>query len=151
MSLDQKTNSKITTCNVQDWFIVNMINAQLHIRHVNRSPFPGQKVSEHEASHSPPARTELKICGAIPPLPICLQDKHCNSSISIMPLLNIQFAQLQTQRQCEKWKAKELVQAHNVSYCPAFGSKESNKTPQDTSFIILHNILKTWHWNVRCV
>ena len=29
----------------------------------------------------------------------------------------------------ERPKAKELVQAHNVSYCPALGAKENNKNP----------------------
>jgi len=58
-------------------------------------------------------------------------------------MLNIQFAQLQKQRQCEKWKVKDLVQSQNVSYYPAFGAKENNEKTQDISFIILHNILKT--------
>jgi len=32
-------------------------------------------------------------------------------------------------KQWERRKAKELVQAHNVSYCPALGAKENNKNP----------------------
>jgi len=64
--------------------LVNMINAQPHTQHINRSPFPEQKVTEHEADHSPTTRTDVKFCGAIPPLPIRLQDKHRNNSISIM-------------------------------------------------------------------
>jgi hypothetical protein len=39
-------------------------------------------------------------------------------------------------------KRKELVQAHNVSYYLAFGAKKNNKKPQDSSIIILNNILK---------
>ena len=68
--------------------LVNMINAQPPIQQVNRSPYLGQKVSEHEADHSPPTRSEVKFCGSIPPLPTCLQDKHRNNSISIMTPLN---------------------------------------------------------------
>jgi hypothetical protein len=64
--------------------LVNMINAQPHIQHANRIPFPDEKVIEHEADHSPTKRTEVKFCGAIPPFPICLQDKHRNNSIPIM-------------------------------------------------------------------
>jgi len=41
-------------------------------------------LSEHEADQSSPTRTEVKICGAITPLPICLQDKHRDNSISTM-------------------------------------------------------------------
>ena len=63
--------------------LVNMVNAQPHVQHVNRNPFPGQKVLQHEADYSPPTRAEVKFCGAIPPLPICLQDKHKNNSSSI--------------------------------------------------------------------
>jgi hypothetical protein len=37
-----------------------MINAQPRIQHVKRSPFPGEKVSEHEADHSSPSRTEVQ-------------------------------------------------------------------------------------------
>jgi len=69
--------------------LVNMINAQPHIQHIDRSPFPGQKVREHETVHSSPSRTEVKFCGAIPPLPICLQEKHRNNSISIMMPVNL--------------------------------------------------------------
>jgi len=69
LSLDQKTNSKITTCHVQFGLLVNMINAEPRIQHVKESSFHGQKVSEHEADHSHPIRTEVKFCGAIPPLP----------------------------------------------------------------------------------
>jgi len=41
--------------------LVNMINSQPHIQHVNRSPFPGKKVSQHETDQSPPTRTEVKL------------------------------------------------------------------------------------------
>jgi hypothetical protein len=37
-----------------------MINDQPCIQHINRSSFPGDKVSEHEAEHTPPTRTEVK-------------------------------------------------------------------------------------------
>jgi hypothetical protein len=41
--------------------LVNMINlTQSPIQHVNGIPFPGEKVSEHEADHSPQTRTEVK-------------------------------------------------------------------------------------------
>jgi len=69
--------------------LVNMINAQPHVQHINRSPFPGQKVREHETVYSSPSRTEVKFCGAIPPLPICLQEKHRNNFISIMMPVNL--------------------------------------------------------------
>ena len=71
-------------CHIQFGLLVNMINAQPRIQHINRSPFPGEKVTEHEADLSSPSRTEVTFCGAIPPLHICLQDKHRKNSISIM-------------------------------------------------------------------
>jgi hypothetical protein len=68
--------------------LVNMINAQPPIQHINRSHFLGEKVSEHEANHSPPTRTEVEFCGATPPLLIYLQDKNRNNAISIMLPVN---------------------------------------------------------------
>jgi len=41
--------------------LVNMINAQPPIQQVDRRPFPGEEVSEHETDHSSQSRTEVKI------------------------------------------------------------------------------------------
>jgi len=40
--------------------LVNALNTQPHIQHINRSPFPGEKASEHETDNSSPSRTEVK-------------------------------------------------------------------------------------------
>ena len=40
--------------------LVNTLNVQPRIQHINRSPFPGQKASQHETDHSSPSRTEVK-------------------------------------------------------------------------------------------
>jgi len=40
--------------------LVNILNTQPCNQHVNRSPFPGEKVSQHETDHSSPSRTEVK-------------------------------------------------------------------------------------------
>jgi hypothetical protein len=89
-----------------------MINAQPHIQHVNRSPFPGQKASEYEADHSTPNRNEVKFCGAIPPLPICIQDKHRNNSVSTMMPVNL----LKTKRRLLNLKTQSIPRSkHSIS------------------------------------
>ena len=82
--------------------LVDTINAKPHIKYINRSPFPGEKVSEHEVDHSTPTKPRLKICEATSPLPICLQDKHRNKSISIMKTVKYLFYTASNTKQCER-------------------------------------------------
>jgi len=58
--LDQKTISKVTTCIIQLSLLVNTINVQPCIQHINRRSFQVDKVSEHETDQSSPSRTEVK-------------------------------------------------------------------------------------------
>jgi hypothetical protein len=58
--------------------LVNMINAEPRIC-MSTEKYQSMKLTIH-----PHPALRLKICGVIPPLPICLQDKHRNNSISII-------------------------------------------------------------------
>jgi len=69
----------------------------------------------------------VNTINAIPPMPICRQDKHRDSCICIMITVKLLDYTFSNKKQGERRKAIEMVQAHNVSYCPALGAKENNK------------------------
>ena len=69
----------------------------------------------------------FNMINAIPPLAIWRQDKHRDSCICIMMTVKHLVYTFSNKKQWERQKAKEHVQAHNVSYCPALGAKENNK------------------------
>ena len=58
--MDQRTISKETTCHIQFNLWDSTINARPRIQRIKRRYFQGDKVSQHEADHSSPSRTEVK-------------------------------------------------------------------------------------------
>ena len=55
-----ETISNDTTCHMQFGLLVNTINTQPRIQHVNRGSYQGHKVSEHGTDHSYPSRSDVK-------------------------------------------------------------------------------------------